>query len=287
MVASGPQWHTVHFYEWTHSENRDATLPERTIICWHGLARNGRDYDYLAQHLVKAIPNARVIAVDTPGRGLSENLVVPTHYNLQTYAVVAMCILNAIGQPSSIDWVGTSMGGLLGMLLSAASIKCPIRKLALVDIGPFVTAAALARLATYVGKDPKFDTMEEGTAYIKSIYSQMGDLSGEDWTYMASYILKKTADGKIGFHYDPAIGIPFGLDAPKDIDMWIIWEMIKTTKIMLLHGEKSDILLQSTVDQMTTRGPKLDKLVQFPDCGHTPHLYSQAKIGDLVSWLQQ
>lgn len=299
------QWHKVKFYEWTHDGHK---IPghTRTIICWHGLARNAHDFDYLAQHLVKEIPNARVIAVDTPGRGQSEKLLNPVLYNLQTYAIVFMNIYNVVGQPESLEWIGTSMGGMLGMLLSAAFINCPIKKLILVDIGPFISGVAMERIRSYVGKDPKFKDLVEAEQYFRSVYTQMGSLTDLEWQHMTKYLTKKMIESEqVALHYDPGIAAAFaskpaaaatanttdsansGLPIPSDeVDLWALWDLIKTP-VMVVHGAKSDVLSVSTVEKMQSRGPKLAKLVTFQDCGHTPHLFNQEKCRDIIDWLKQ
>lgn len=279
------QWHKVKYYLWTHEQNKNAAGKERTIICWHGLARNAHDYDYIAQHLVKEIPNARVIAVDSPGRGESENLLNPQLYNLQTYAIIAMNILTQLGNPEEIEWIGTSMGGLLGMLLSAASVNCPIKRLALVDVGPFISKSAVERIASYVGKDPSYASLEEAEKYFRSVYTQMGTLSDEQWTHMTRYLTKPKEDGTVGLHYDPAIALSFKGTEIKEIDLWALWGLVKSTRIFLMHGAKSDVLTLDTVQKMQNEGPKVEKLVTFDDCGHTPHLFSEPMCRELLDWL--
>lgn len=284
-VVTGVQWHKVSYYEWTHPKNVAPSSPQRTIICWHGLARNAHDFDVLAQHLVKNIPNARVIAIDTPGRGESENLILTATYNLQTYAIVFSALYNALGAPPAIEWVGISMGGLLGMLLTAASANCAIKKLVLVDIGPFVGVDAVKRIGEYVGTDPTFDSLKDVERYLRQIYNLMGDdITDEQWAWMASKFSKPKGE-KLGLHYDPAIRDAFKGTEPKDIEMWVIWDMIKTP-IMLYHGEKSDILTFETVEQMKSRGPKLEHLVSFPDQGHTPHLFNYKQCEKIIQWFK-
>lgn len=282
------QWHNVSYFVWTHSRNVDTSKPQRTIICWHGLTRNAHDFDVLAQYLVKTIPNARVIAVDTPGRGHSEKLENPSFYNLLTYAIVFMAIYNAIGAPDSIEWVGVSMGGLLGMLLCAAHIKCPIKKLVLVDVGPFVPAATVARIGTYVGKDPKFKNHTEAEKYFRNIYGQMGeDITDAQWAWMTRFLTRPAAESdsgdKLQLHYDPGIGAAFIGEEPMDIDFWPIWDLIKTP-VMLYHGLKSDLLTSETIEQMNSSGPKLHKIVSFPNVGHTPHLYHHKNCQQILEW---
>lgn len=285
-VATGMQWHKVNYYVWTHPGNVDASAPQRTIVCWHGLARNAHDFDVLAQHLVKSIPNARVVAVDTPGRGKSDYLVNPAFYNLQTYAIVFMTIFNLIGAPESIEWVGVSMGGLLGMLLCAANIHCPIKKLVLIDVGPFVPAVAVARIGTYVGKDTKFENLDAAEKYFKSVYGQMGaDITEEQWKWMSRFLTKPDGD-KLQLHYDAGIAAAFIGAEPKDIDLWALWDLVKTP-VMVYHGLTSDLLTTEIVEQMSARGPKVHKVVPFANVGHTPHLYHQKNCQEILDWFTQ
>ena len=280
----------MSFYIWKHEKNVDASLPPRTIICWHGLARNAHDFDVLAQHLVKQIPNATVVAVDTPGRGKSENILAPAFYNPQTYAVVFMAIWNTIGCPINIDWVGISMGGLVGMLLCAANVNCAIKKMVLVDIGPFLQKEAIERIGSYVGTDPRFESIEEAEAYFKNIYGVMGgDISEEQWKWMARFLTREApadGNGKVALHYDPNIAVAFKSAEPKDVDMWVIWDMIKTP-IMVYHGEKSDVLSFETIEQMKSRGPKVEHVVSFPDQGHTPHLFTLKQCERIIEWFKE
>jgi pimeloyl-ACP methyl ester carboxylesterase len=236
--------------------------------------------------LVKEISNAKVIAVDTPGRGESEKLVNPMLYNLQTYAVIAMNILTYLGNPEEVEWIGVSMGGLLGMVLSAASINCPIKRLALIDIGPFISKAAVERIGSYVGKDPSYADVGEAEKYFRSVYTQMGPLTDEQWTHMTSYLTKPKEDGTIGLHYDPAIALAFKGQEPKEIDLWAFWGLISSTRILVMHGALSDVLSLETVQRMQAEGPKVEKLVTFDNCGHTPHLFSEETCRELINWLK-
>lgn len=284
-AASGIQWHKLSYYVWTHPKNVDSSKPARTIICWHGLARNAHDFDILAQYLVKNIPNATVVCPDGAGRGESEKLVVPAFYNIQQYSVHFLAIWNAIGSPDRLEWVGISMGGLLGMLLCAAHINCPIQKMVIIDIGPFVPASSLSRISEYVGKNPLFETFEKAEEYVKQTYGLMGkDITEDQWQWATRFLTKKVADG-YRLHYDPAIAEVFFGPQIKDIDLWVMWDLIRTP-IMVYHGELSDLLTKEIVSQMQSRGPKVDKLVSFPDCGHTPHLFNLAHCQPIIDWLQ-
>lgn len=289
-MATAVQWHKVSYYVWKHEKNVDASKPQKTIVCWHGLARNAHDFDVLAQYLVKHIPNATVIAVDTPGRGKSEKILAPTFYTPQTYAVVFMAIWNSLGCPRDIEWVGISMGGLVAMLLTAASLNCPIKKLVLVDIGPFLSKDAVARIGSYVGTDPRFETIDEAEEYFKKIYGVMGGgISEVQWKWMARFLTAPAPEdgkGKIGLHYDPAIAAAFKGAEPKDIEMWALWDLIKVP-IMVYHGEKSDVLSFETLEQMKTRGPKVEHVVSFPDQGHTPHLFNYKQCERIIEWFKE
>lgn len=281
----------MSYYVWKHEKNVDASLPQKTIVCWHGLARNAHDFDILAQYLVKHIPNATVIAVDTPGRGKSEKILVPSFYTPQTYAVVFMAIWNSLGCPVDIHWVGVSMGGIIGMLLTAAAVNCPIKKIVLVDIGPFLAKEAAARIGGYVGTDPRFETVEEAEALFKKLYGMMGgSISDLHWKWMARILTAPApADekgGKIGLHYDPAIALAFKGAEPKDIEMWALWDLMKVP-VMVYHGETSDVLTHDTIEQMKTRGPKIEHLVSFPNQGHTPHLYNYEQCERIISWFKE
>lgn len=296
------------------------------MICWHGLARNSHDFDILAQYMVKNMENVVVIVPDTPGRGKSEKLEDASLYHLQSYVNVFVEIFKDIGCPEKIDWVGISMGGLLGMVLSAYKVSAPlasvspdvspvlrpitIGKLVLVDVGPYISDEACRRIGNYVGVEHRWSSLSEAESHLRSIYSQMGDdITPAQWQWMASFLTKQE-NHLYTLHYDPLIALAFKsramTDSPTDdthaaaekspepkkdisIDLWAMWDLIAkdSPPIMLYYGEMSDVLTAATVKRMQETGPGLFKLLSFPQYGHTPHFFSLQNCLPIIQWFSQ
>jgi len=276
---SAEGFHAMHYVEWG-----DPTA-SRVVICVHGLTRNGRDFDELAQALA---PVCRVICPDIVGRGKSDWLRAKTGYGYPQYCADLTVLLARVtgadgGTPPRIYWVGTSMGGILGMLL-AASPKTPIEKLVVNDVGAHIPAASLERLGTYVGKDPRFKTWRELETYMRVVCAPFGPLTDAQWRHLTEHSAKQHADGSWGMSYDPGIGIPFQKEDPlEDVDLWRPYEAIRCPTL-LLRGAQSDLLLEDTAAQMTQRGPKA-RLVVFDGIGHAPMLMARDQIDTVRDFL--
>lgn len=252
-------------------------------MCIHGLARNAHDFDYIAQRIISTIPNSKVVCIDMPGRGTSE-WMKSGEYTYPVYINVVCSVLASLGSPRDIYWIGTSMGGLIGMSMFALD-NCPIKKMVLVDIGPFVSSEALKRISAYVKQRPSFDTFEEFESYIQSLYKQFGNLSNEDWKFMAKMLVKvENENGKENytFHYDPRIIPDYKPEDIKDLDLWHIWDKVNI-EVLLLRGKFSDVLLKDTADQMVKKGSYI-KMIEFDDCGHTPHLFTEEKCEPILKF---
>ncbi len=192
----------------------------RTILCVHGLTRNARDFDTLAERLAGA---ARVICVDVAGRGLSDWLPDPKGYEVDVYAAQIRRLLERLGL-ERVDWIGTSMGGLIGMAVAAAE-KSPIGRLVLNDIGPFVPAVALGYIRAYLGLDLSFPTIAALEQHLRQVHAGFGALTDAQWRHLALSSARR--DGKVWrLHYDPRIRVPFAEAADADIDMWASWDRI-------------------------------------------------------------
>ncbi len=269
----GPHgFHSVAYTEWR------AAQAERTVVCVHGLSRNGRDFDSLAAALAG---ERRVACPDIVGRGQSDWLAVAADYGYPQYCADMAALIARLGV-EEVDWVGTSMGGLIGMML-AAQPKSPVRRLVMNDIGPFVPKAALQRIGGYVGKDPRFATVDALEAYLREIYAGFGPLADDHWRHLAE-ISARPVGGGFGLAYDPAIGLPFeDPEAIEDVDLWALWDAI-TCPVLLLRGAESDILLAETADEMTARGPKAT-LHTIAGVGHAPALMDGAQIEVVRDWL--
>jgi pimeloyl-ACP methyl ester carboxylesterase len=231
------------------------------VVCVHGLSRQGRDFDVLAQALAAT---HRVICPDLPGRGRSSWLPAPGLYAPPSYVVALAHLLATLGGP--VDWVGTSLGGICGMLVAWAAGN-PIRRMVLNDIGPFLPKAALARIAAYVGDVPDFADLAGLEAFLRRVHAPFGALSDAQWARMAAASARPGEGGRVALHYDPALTIPLRQAEPADVDMWAIWDRIDVP-MLTLRGQTSDLLLPETLDRMAARSATY----VVAGAGHAPAL---------------
>lgn len=239
---------------------------EETVVAWHGLARTGRDMDDLAEGLADRY---RVICPDTIGRGLSEWSPDPAkEYCLDFYATIAESLLDQLGVGDML-WVGTSMGGAIGMHLAGGALRTRIRRLVLNDIGPKLGEAAVRRIRSYAGNPAAFSRVGELEAYFRTIYRPYGWLSEEQWRRLAETSVRRTDDGKVTPHYDPRMVLQFECH-PNDYDLWESYDRI-SAPTLCLRGEDSDLLLPDIAEEMRSRGPGA-VVVTIPGCGHAPAL---------------
>ena len=249
----------IHYTEWGAGN-------AETVIAWHGLARTGRDMDDIAVHLA---PRYRVICPDTIGRGLSQWSPRPqVEYCLAFYARLAQALVDRLGI-ERMHWIGTSMGGALGIHLAAGALKRRIQRLVLNDIGPEISEAAVERIRTYAGNPARFDRVSELERYFRTIYQPFGWLSDAQWQRLAESSVRRTDDGSVTPHYDPNMVMQFE-HHPQDYDQWEAWDAIDIPTLCL-RGESSDLLLAETADEMRKRGPRA-VVVTIPGCGHAPAL---------------
>lgn len=265
LAALGPHgFHRVNYYEWGDADNL------KVLICVHGMTRNGRDFDDLARALSSEY---RVLCADVAGRGKSEWLTHKEDYGYPLYCS-DMAALIARSGAQQVDWVGTSMGGLVGMFL-AAQPNSPVRRLVMNDVGPFIPKASLERLSSYVGKDPRYASFDEFEQYIRAVSRPFGPLTDAQWRHLARTNGRQFDDGRWGPIYDPALGLAFRV-APADVVLWPFWDQVRCPTL-LLRGADSDLLPAETAQDMTRRGPKA-KLVEFAGIGHAPMLMAQDQI---------
>lgn len=251
----------------------------RPVVCAHGLTRNARDFDVLAGTL--AALGRRVVAVDFPGRGRSAWLPDPALYAYPTY-LAALAALIARLDCADIDWVGTSMGGLAGMML-AAQPGTPVARLVVNDVGPFIPKAALERIAGYVGDTRRFASLDEVETYVRRVAAPFGDLTDAQWRHMAEHGAVRDGDGW-RLHYDPAIAAPFVASPPADVDLWSVWERI-AAPTLVIRGADSDLLLEETARRMTERADGRVRLAVFAGCGHAPALMAEEQVATIVDFL--
>ena len=257
---------------------------ERTVVCVHGLSRTGRDFDTLAAVLAER--GARVVAPDLPGRGRSEWLASPAHYTDDTYTH-AMSALIARLDVERVDWVGTSLGGHIGMLM-AAERATPVGQLVLNDFGARVQAAALRRIGVYLARSWRFALIEEMEAHLRDVHAPFGKLSDAQWRHLAEHSAAPDGRGGWRFHFDPGIGARFAVPLWLDVVLWPVWDKIECP-VLILRGEHSELLARVTVAEMTRRGAagKAGRVgaVEFADCGHAPALMDGAQIAAVGDFL--
>jgi pimeloyl-ACP methyl ester carboxylesterase len=254
------------FYRLAYTEWGDPAAP--VVLCVHGLTRTGRDFDPLAEALA---PRFRVICPDLPGRGRSDWLPDPALYQPVSYVQALAHLLAAIGE--EVAWVGTSLGGICGMMIAAAS-GAPVTRLVLNDIGPHIPAEALARIRTYLGTQPVFSDLAALEAHLRLIHAPFGKLTDAQWAFLARISARTLPDGQIALHYDPGIAVPIMASEPADADFWPFWQRI-SVPVLAIRGAESDLLLPETLARMEQEGAQT---LVVPDTGHAPALMDAPTI---------
>ena len=254
----------IHFMDWAPAPG----LPEQTtVVAWHGLARTGRDMDALAAHL--SAQGHRVICPDTIGRGLSQWSPEPeAEYCLAFYARIATDLVNQLGL-DDFHWVGTSMGGAIGMVCAAGPLLGRIRRLLLNDIGPQLATSAVDRIRSYAGNPASFATVGELEQYFRTVYQPYGQLTDAQWTLLTESSTRRLPNGWVTPHYDPAMVMQF-THHPSDYELWEAYDRIEAP-VLCLRGAASDLLLADTAEAMRERGPRA-VVVTIEGCGHAPAL---------------
>jgi pimeloyl-ACP methyl ester carboxylesterase len=275
LSASG--FHRVSYTEWGDPQ------AAHVVICVHGLTRNARDFDTLAQALA---PYCRVLCPDVVGRGQSDWLARKEDYAYPQYLadMTALIARASAGLPPAarIDWVGTSMGGLIGIAL-AAQPGHPIGRLVLNDVGPFVPKAALERLALYVGKAPRFPSFADAERYVRVVSASFGPLTDAQWRHLTEHNTRREDDGCWVMNYDPGIAHTLTQSPPEDISLWPLWDRIDCPTLVI-RGERSDVLLRATADEMLRRRPGT-RLLELPGIGHAPALMDPAQVDAILRFL--
>lgn len=248
----------------------------RPVVCVHGLTRQGRDFDALARIL--SGQGRRVICPDIPGRGLSGWLPSGALYAVPTYIAALTPLLAELGE---YDWVGTSMGGLIGMGIAAIPGNA-LRRMVLNDIGPFVPVAALERIRDYLSATPDFADFAALEEHLRRIHAPFGRLTDAQWRHLAEHSARMTADGQWKLHYDPAIIEPMQ-GALADVDLWALWEFCVRRKVLVLRGEASDLLLPEVLARMDEH-PDV-QVATIPGCGHAPALMEPSQIALITDFL--
>jgi pimeloyl-ACP methyl ester carboxylesterase len=268
------------FHSMAYTEWGDAAAP--TVICVHGLTRNGRDFDTLAEALA---PRFRVICPDLPGRGQSEWLPSGSLYQPPAYIEALSHLLAVVGGP--VAFVGTSLGGVCGMLIAAARGQ-PITRMVLNDVGPHIPVAALKRIRDYMTVAPGMPILSEFVdhaalqRHLELIHAPFGELTDAQWAHLARHSARLLPNGKLAQHFDPAIGDPIRAAEPQDVDLWPFWAAI-TIPVLVVRGASSDLLLPETLEQMQARPATQTHIVA--NAGHAPALMDAPTIDVIARFL--
>jgi pimeloyl-ACP methyl ester carboxylesterase len=267
-------FHRMAFVEWG-----DPAAPP--VICLHGLTRNGRDFDPLAAALADRF---RVICPDLPGRGASDWLADPLLYQTPHYITALGHLLARLDQPAA--WVGTSLGGICGLLL-AATPGAPIHRLVLNDVGPFIPADAMARIRQYLvaaSDSPRLNAFPDRDGlerYLRLVHAPFGPLSDAQWAFLAAISGRRLADGRLALHYDPAIAEPLRAHTPADVDIWSFWSRLRIP-VLAIRGADSDVLTRDALARMAASGAAV---VELPGIGHAPALLDTDQIALIRGFL--
>jgi len=279
--------HRMAYWSWGHPQ------AGHVVLCVHGLTRQGRDFDVLAQALCERAERAgsalRVVCPDVAGRGDSDWLSDPLTYQVPTYVADMLTLIGQL-QPLILDWVGTSMGGLIGMAACAHLAPAGVRRLVLNDVGPTIEWLALQRIGQYLGRAGEFETLQQAADALWAIASSFGPHTPAQWLALSSHMVKPVADGRdrLRLHYDPALAVPFRQMTPEaaaqgETLMWQLYDRL-SLPTLLLRGADSDLLSVATAEAMTQRGP-LARLVQFAGVGHAPTLIAADQVQAVSDFL--
>lgn len=280
--------HRMAYWQW------GAADAGHVVLCVHGLSRQGRDFDTLAQALLaRSAPGTlRVVCPDVVGRGRSDWLKDPVGYQVPNYAADMLLLIKQL-QPTTLDWVGTSMGGLIGMVVCGQSklvLPVPVRRLVLNDVGPTIEWDAIQRIGAYLGQALRFQTLEQAADVLWTISSSFGPHTRAQWLALTRHMLRPVGDVAGGFclHYDPAIAVPFSAmtkeeAAQGEATLWHLYEHI-TARTLLTRGAQSDLLTHETALAMTQRGPRA-RLVEFAGVGHAPTFVADDQVQVVTDFL--
>ena len=280
--------HRMAYWQWGDPAN------PHVVLCVHGLSRQGRDFDVLASYLCDQV---RVVCPDVVGRGKSDWLKDPMGYQIPLYAADMVILLAELHQQSPItklDWVGTSMGGLIGMAIAGApalELPVPVHKLVLNDVGPAIEWQAIQRIALYLGKAGHFSSLQQAADAMWEVSASFGPHTPEQWLALSRYMVKPASDaaaGSLALHYDPAIAVPVRAATETsaregEAMLWQLYDNIKAPTL-IMRGAQSDLLSRATALAMTQRGPRA-RLVEFEGVGHAPTLVTIDQVSTLSDFL--
>jgi pimeloyl-ACP methyl ester carboxylesterase len=284
--------HRMAYWRWGDPQ------ASRVVVCAHGLTRQGRDFDLLAQALVaQSTDPVQVICPDVAGRGRSQWLDNPALYQIPQYAADMLAMLAQVQAQlgelpmQSLDWVGTSMGGLIGLVLCGQPglpLPAPIRRLVLNDVGPAITWSSVQRMQTYVGQYGQYKDLDDAAAVLWALSQGFGPVLPQVWRDMSSHMTRPGTHGGLTLHYDPAIGVPLRamtqeMAAAGEATLWAMYDQVQA-QTLLIRGQDSDLLTPETAQEMTQRGPRA-RLETWPGFGHAPTLTGADQIQVLSTFL--
>ena len=283
--------HHMAYWQWGAPDSA------HVVVCAHGLTRQGRDFDVLARALCAAAQGElRVVCPDVVGRGQSDWLKDPMGYQLPTYAADMLALLARL-QPKTLDWVGTSMGGLIGLVITGQPdlpLSVPVRKLVLNDVGPVIEWQAIQRIGQYLGITGRFATEQQAADAMWAVSRSFGPHTPEQWLALSKPMLKPWVDPKTGvadgftLNYDPALAMPFAAMTQETAQqgealLWALYDNIKA-QTLITRGVESDLLSAATALAMTQRGPRA-RLVEFAGVGHAPTFVPTDQVQTIVDFL--
>lgn len=281
MACTSPAGtHTMAYVEWGDPGN------PRVLLCVHGLTRCGRDFDFLARLLAA---DYRVVCPDVAGRGRSDWLTDKSLYDIPQYVDDMRALLAHVGV-ADVHWLGTSMGGLIGMALAARE-DSPIARLVLNDVGPVLAAVSIERIGRYLGQAPRFADFAQAEAFVRFVSAPFGNLDDAQWRHLTEHVVRRADDGQWQFHYDPDIAVPFRTamqahgeaDAGQDVMLWPLYDAIRCPTLVV-RGELSDLLTRATVKEMAERGPRA-RSVEIAGVGHAPMFMDEAQVSVVREFL--
>jgi pimeloyl-ACP methyl ester carboxylesterase len=266
--------HRLHYTEWGDRRNPNV------VVCAHGYSGNARDFDFLARALAA---EARVVCIDFPGRGESDWLATPLEYHFGQFLADAQALLAHLGA-RRVQWIGTSMGGLLGMLLAARPMS-PVKRLVMNDVGAFVPLDALQAIAHNIEAPACFASLEEVEAHMRASHRDWGELTGEQWRHLARHGARRGGGGW-RLHYDPRITRLLRPLAPGlGLFFWDAWYCV-ACPALLLRGERSAVFPADVARAMLAVKPAA-RLVQFSGCGHAPSLMADVQIEAVRNFVRE
>ncbi|MGE0497490.1 MAG: alpha/beta fold hydrolase [Ramlibacter sp.] len=281
--------HRMAYWQW------GAADAAHVVVCVHGLSRQGRDFDVLAQALAARAGGAlRVVCPDVAGRGRSDWLKDPAGYQIPTYAADMLALLAQLDQAApvqTLDWVGTSMGGLIGLAVCGTPklpLPAPVRRLVLNDVGPAIQWQALQRIGTYLGNTGRFDSVQQAADAMWAISTSFGPHTPAQWLALSQAMVKPLPGGGVTLHYDPAIALPFRSITQEAAEqgeaaLWHLYDAVQA-QTLLTRGAQSDLLARDTALAMTQRGPHA-RLVEFDGVGHAPTFVDPGQVEVVASFL--